>query len=105
MGGIGSKYFHEQTTALNFFGCLLDPFFIDVPLDVDEENIFPGLAAGGTGFDLGHVETMGGKGSQEIVQRANLILDRQHERGLVTTSPFRRFLRQYEKAGKVIDVV
>ena len=76
MGGIGSEYFHEQAATLHFLGRLFDSLLVDVPLEIDKENILPGFPAGGTGFNLGHVQAMGGKGPQKIVQGANFVFDR-----------------------------
>ena len=42
---------------------------------------------------------------KQIVQRADLILDRQHQRCLVFPCPLRRFLRQHQKSGHIVQVI
>ena len=50
-----------------------------VPFDVDEEDIFPGFPLRRSGFNFRHADAMRRKGSQQIVERADLVLDREHQ--------------------------
>jgi hypothetical protein len=70
---VRSEDFHEQAAASDFFDGFLDAVLLNVPFDIDEENVFPGFSPGRTRFNLGHAEAMGGKRPEEIVQGADFI--------------------------------
>jgi hypothetical protein len=44
MGWIRAEDFHEETASGDFLDRLLDALLFNMALDVDEENVFPGLA-------------------------------------------------------------
>jgi hypothetical protein len=61
VGWIGSEDFHKQAAANDFIDGFLDPFFLDVSFDIDEEDVLPGFSSGRARFDLGQAQAMRGK--------------------------------------------
>src|SRR5580658_8643177 len=51
--------------------------------DVDEEQVFPGLAPAGAALDAREVQARLVEGQQAVVERAGTVLDPEHHAGLV----------------------
>src|SRR5438105_14145172 len=89
MRRIRSKDLEEQAAGLDLSQGPLHAVFFDMPFQIDEENILPCLSARGTGFDFGEIRAMGRERTKQIVQGTNLVLDGQHDGGLVLAGALR----------------
>src|SRR6185295_10270202 len=83
VGRVGPEDFHEQTSACDFFDGFLDPLFLNMPFDVDEENVLPGFSSGRPRFNLGQAEAVRGKRPEEVVQGTDFVFHREHQGSLI----------------------
>src|SRR5690349_17316768 len=105
MGRVGAKHFHEQAAPGDFFDGLFDPFFFDMAFHIHEKYVLPRFPSRRPRLDLGHAQSVRGKGAQQVIQRTHFVLDREHQGGLVLAGALRRLLRQDEKPREVVQIV
>ena len=84
---------------------LAHPAVFHVAVAIDEEEIFPGLALAGAGFDLGHVDAIAAEGGQRVIQGAHAVREAEHQAGAVVAGGRAALPAQHQKAGGVGDVV
>ncbi len=73
--------------------------------EVEEKDVFPGLALVWTGFDLGEVDAALGKRLQHAAEDSGLILDREEHRSLVAPRTVAPLAGDHQKTGKIVDLV
>src|SRR3989304_10065641 len=71
-------------------------------LNVQKEDVPPGLGLGGARLDLGQVDLMLGKRLQDAMQRSDPILNREHQRRLVAIGGRRGLLANYQKSREIM---
>ena len=101
-----TREFSETCIGLSL---LLDAFFnrssSRCPSRSMKEVVFPYLASGWARFDLGHIDAIGRKGSDEIIEGANPVFCRNNDGGLIFSCPVGFSLRQNKKSGEILDVI
>ena len=88
LGQFGQRLFHERVFAM--------------AEDVHEEVILPCLLLAGTRFDLGHVDLELLEGRDRIVQRADMVLHREHDGRLVAAGPTGILAPDHEKTRHIL---
>ena len=78
-----------------------DVFRLRVAGEIDVEDVFPILALGGAGFDLGEVDVEVVEGLEGVDERAGPVVDREEDGGAVVAGGRAGFLADDEEAGGV----
>src|SRR5262245_45409217 len=81
--GIGAEHLHVAAMLLQQGDGFGDLAVNGVAIAVHEEEVFPHLAFAGARLDFRHVQPITAKRGERGVERANLVLDAEHEAGAV----------------------
>src|SRR5574341_674167 len=105
--GIRTEHLQVRSEPLQFSERLGHRLVLLVPLDVDEEDIFPKRRAQARGarFDARHADAVLGERREQRVDGAGLVFRRHHERGAVLSGRRRVEVTEHEKARRVVRVV
>ena len=80
---------------------VLDFVISHVPVEIDEEEIFPRLALARPGLNFRHIDAITPKGGQRAVQRSDFICDTDHDAGPVVSGGWAALTDKYQEPGGV----
>src|SRR5512134_2812088 len=103
--GIGSQDFQVLGPRPELVDGRSDRLDRDVPLHVEEEEVFPRLRLHGPGFDLGEIDPVLRERLQHQVERPDLVPRGEQNRGLVVPGPLRGDLSDDDESGEIVRVV
>lgn len=100
-----AENFYEVAMFAEILDGAGDFFVLGMAVAIDEEEIFPGFAFAGAGFDFGQIDFGAAEGRERFVKRADFVRDADHEAGPVLAGGRAALAAEHEKSGGVGGVV
>jgi hypothetical protein len=102
---IGPEHFEVAAVLAQELDGLAQPAVFHVSLAIYKEDVLPGLALAGPGFDLGHVDAIAAEGNQRAIKRPHPVREAEHQARAVLAGGRTALPSEDQKPGGIGDVV